>query len=150
MSWSYNFGANPAIDYVRLLIADTDSTHQIFQDEEIQSAYRINANVWQSGMFYSFQNGVATLPSPPTSYLRVAALLLDALASSTARLAGIMKILDVQADTSKASAALRTQAQEYRTVEDESGAFVIIEMVHDRFTFAERFWKQVQRTSAPS
>lgn len=158
MSFSYHGcdGTQDNIDFVRVLIPDTTefdpqgNRAYLFEDSEILGFYRINANVFQSSMFYSPPAGVASLQTPPTSYLRVAALALDSVAGSAARLAGMMRILDVQADTSKAAQALRAQAQEYRDVEDNSGAIVIIEQVRNWPTFRDRFWKQVQRQVAPA
>ncbi len=144
MSFSYGFGANPAIDYPRLLISDTQDTGHIFEDSEITAATAIVGNVWQSGQFYSGVGG-AYVPSSPVSYLRIAAMLLDSLASNAARLGGITQLLDVKLEISKASQALRDQAQSYRDIDDDSGAFVIIEQVNDNFSFRDRFWKQVQR-----
>ncbi len=147
MSFSYQFGANPAIDYVRLLIADTDPTKIIFQDAEITMATQLQACQFQSAQFFSGAMG-ANLPASPVSYLRIAALLLDALASNQARLSGLVKILDVEMSTRDAAKALREQAQAYRDTDDNAGAFMIIEQVNDTFSFRDRFWKQVQRQQA--
>src|SRR5271170_2358698 len=138
--------SNPQIDYPRLLVADTNSQQPIFQDEEILAAYGIMQSQFQSSMFYSGAGG-RNLPTSPVSYLRVAALLLDAIASNKSRLAGIQQMLDIKIDASKAAAALQAQAQAFRDTDDNSGAFVIIEQVNDYFSFADRFWKQVQRQS---
>lgn len=144
--FTYQMGSNPAIDYPRLLIADTDAAHPIFDDSEITAATRLQACQFQSGMLYTGAAG-ANLPASPVSYLRVAALLLDAIASSKARLSGIAGLLDVRPQMDKAAAALRAQAAEYRQVDDDAGAFVLIEMCNNQWSFAERFWKQVQRQS---
>lgn len=147
MSATYQYGANPSIDYPRLLIADTDTTNPIFQDSEITAAYSIVAAQYQSGMFYSGTTG-ANLPATPVSYLRVAALLLDALASNNSRLSGAVKILDVQLDIGKAAQAIRDQANSYRATDDDAGAFAIIEQVNNEWSFIDRFWKTVQRQAA--
>lgn len=138
--------SNPQIDYPRLLISDTQQLNHIFEDEEIQSAYQIQAAQFQSSMFYSGAQG-RNLPASPVSYLRIAALLLDSLSANKARLASIKQLLDVRLDSSDAAIQLRLTAQEYRDVEDNSGAFMIIEQCNDYFSFADRFWKQVQRQS---
>lgn len=148
MSFSYNLGANPPIDYVRLLISDTQSVNHVFEDEEITSAANITAGVWQSSMQYSGVSGVATLPTTPVNYLRTAAILLDALAANKARLASIKQLLDVKLDSSDASIQLRATAQEYRNVDDDSMAFVIIEQCTNEWTFRDRFWAQWQRTAS--
>lgn len=148
MSFSYNLGANPPIDYVRLLISDTQSVNHVFEDEEITSASVIASSVWQSSMQYSGVDGVGTLPSNPVNYLRTAALLLDALAANKSRLASIKQLLDVRLDSSDAAIQLRATAQEYRDVDDTNMAFVIIEQCHNEWTFRDRFWAQWQRQAA--
>ncbi len=147
MSWTYLVPPNTAIDSVRLLISDTDALHPVFSNEEITLAYSIQGNVFQSAQFYSYPGG-AYIPSSPVSYLRVAALLLNSLASNSARLSGVVQMLDVKLDLSKASAALMEQAKTYREIDDDSGALFIIEQVNDAWSFKDRWWKQVQRQSA--
>lgn len=146
MSFTYNLGANPTIDYPRMLIGDTQPTNHIFEDEEITSAYAIQAAQFQSSMLYSFGAG-QNLPSSPVSYLRVAALLLDALASQKARLA-VANLLDAKTDFQAASKQLHAQAEAWREVEDNAGAFMIIEQCTTTWGFLDRFYKQVQRQQA--
>ena len=146
MGFTYQMGANPTIDFVRMLIGDTQDTNHLFEDEEIQSAYIIQAAQFQSGMMYSGGAG-QNLPSSPVSYLRVAALLLDALASSKARLM-VSKLLDANITPGATAKALHDQAQAWRDVEDNSGAFVIIESCYTSFGFLDRFYKQIQRQNA--
>ncbi len=109
--------------------------------------YEINRLTWQSSMLYSGNAG-SYLPSQPVSYLRIAALMCDALASSRSRILGVQKLLDVtlQADgVQKTASALREQANQWREVDDNSGAFVIIEQCQTSFGFIDRFYKQVMR-----
>jgi hypothetical protein len=157
MSFSYSLGANPPIDFPRLLVSDTVALNHIFEDEEITAATAIQQSFFQSGMFFSGAGptggnviGNFVLPNPPTSYLRVAAFLLNALAANKSRLASIKQMLDVKLDSSDAAIQCRATAQMYLDMDDNSGAFVIIEQVHDYQTFAERYWKQVQRQTAPA
>lgn len=148
MSFSYTAGANPTIDYIRLLISDTKDTAaepHIFEDSEILSFIAISSNVWQSSQQFSGLGGTATLPSNPVNYLRAAALALDSLASNNARLANVMQILDVRLSANLAAQQLRTQAKEYRLIDDESMAFVIIEQCNNEWSFIDRFWRQWQR-----
>jgi hypothetical protein len=147
-SFSYNFcnGTQNMIDFVRLLISDTQPVNYIFADQEIMGAYQIQMSQFQSAQFFSPPQG-QNLPSSPVSYLRVAALLLDSLAANKARLASIKQLLDVKLDSSDASIQLRATAAEYRQVDDDAGAFFIIEQVNDEWSFRDRFWKQVQRQS---
>ena len=148
MSFSYTYGANPPIDYVRLLISDTQDLNHVFEDAEILTFAAITSGVWQSSMFYSGVDGLPTLPSTPVNYLRTAALALDSLAANKSRLASIKQLLDVKLDSSDAAIQLRATANEYRTVDDDSMAFVIIEQCNTYSSFVDRFWKQWQRVSA--
>lgn len=154
MSFSYNLGANPAIDYPRLLIADTtqfasDGTTPIYvyEDEEIQAATRIETSVFQSAQLFSGAQG-RPLPTSVVPYRRIAATLLDALAADTGRLAGIKQVLDVKLDNSDCAIQLRAGAQALRDADDNSGAFFIAEQVNGPFSFIDRWWKEVQRQAA--
>ncbi len=148
MSFSYQFGANPPIDYVRFLIPDTVDENHIFEDSEIVMATTMQSLQWQSGMLYSGVAGVSTLPTPPVSYRRIAALMIDSLANDRARLASVKRILDVELDPATASKMLRDGAQCLRD-EDDAGAFVIIEQVQTGapWSFRDRWWAQIQRQS---
>lgn len=143
MSFSYQYGANPSIDYVRLLVSDTVDSGHIFEDAEITSAAAICRAQFQSSQRYSGSAG-ANLPSTPVAYLRVAALLLDILATNKARLA-VTRLLDTELDFATVSKSLREQAKAYRETDDNAGAFVIIEQCNTGFTFRDRFLKQIQR-----
>lgn len=143
--FTYQFGANPSIDYVRLLIGDTVCDGHIFEDSEIDSAYAIQRATFQSSMFYSGSDG-ANLPNQPVSYLRVAALLLDSIAGNRSRLVGVTKLLDVTlADYGSVARSLRDQANSWREVDDNSGAFMVIEQCGTSWGFMQRFRSQVQR-----
>jgi hypothetical protein len=159
LSFSYGLGlnppvANPPIDYPRLLVSDTKEFASngttriyIFEDAEIQAAALINGAVWQSAQFYSGPAGTY-LPPTPVNYLRTAALLLDSLAANRSRLASIKQVLDIKLDPAVAAKNLKDQAQAYRDADDNSGAFIIAEQVNDQFSFADRWWKQIQRQAA--
>jgi hypothetical protein len=139
-------GTNDQVDFVRMLCSDTVDTNHVFEDTEILGAYRIQAAQWQSGQRYSGTAG-ANLPATPVSYLRVAALLLDALAANKSRLASVKQSLDAKLDASDAAIQLRETAKQYRETDDNSGAFVLIEQVNDAASFRDRWWKTVQRQS---
>jgi hypothetical protein len=79
------------------------------------------------------------------SFLRVAALALSALASNQSRLASITQLLDVHLAPGVAAKALRDQAAEYRAIDDDAGAFAVIEQVNTSWNMRDRFWAQVQR-----
>ncbi len=147
MAFSYQFGANPPIDLPRLLIADTVALNHIFEDSEIQLATLAQTLQYQSGMFWSGSLG-RNLPTAPVAYLRIAAMLLDCIASNKARLSSISRILDINLNTGVSAQALRDQANQWRDVDDNSGAIMIIEQCNDVFSYRDRFWKQVQRQSA--
>ncbi len=145
MAATYSGGANPSIDWPRLLISDTGPTF-IFQDSEIQSAYLINSMQFQSGQFYSGPGG-QNFPTCPSNYLRAAALLLNALASNAARLANVAELLDVKLSGAAAVKALQDTAQRYLDMDDNSGAFFIAEQCQTVWGFRDRFWAQIQRQS---
>lgn len=150
MSFTYQFGANPPIDFPRFLASDrvefdaNQSRVYAFEDQEIVMATTIEASVWMSPQFFSPPSGRATVANPPYSWRRIAANLLDSLAADQARLSIIAKLLDVTINP-QATKAMQAQAAYLRRVDDESGAFVIIEQVNDVFSFRDRFWKQIQR-----
>ena len=144
MAFTYDFASNPTVSNVRLLISDTDSTNYVFEDAEITAAYSIQQSQFQSAQFYTPPAG-ANIPASPVSYLRVAALLLDAMAANSSKLAMFTRILDVEMAPQNAAKMLREQAAQYRTTDDESGAFVLIEQVNNGWTLRQRYWNQVQR-----
>lgn len=149
-TFSYQFGANPPIDYPRLMISDTqqynaDGTQAyVFADSEITAITNIVTLGYQSGMFYSPPAG-ANQPTYPVPYLRIAAALLDCMASNKAKLASIARILDVELDAGKAADFLMKQAQAYRDADDNSGSFMVIEQVNNDWSLLQRYWNQVQR-----
>lgn len=148
MAFTYQGGANPQIDYIRLLIPDTDPTQPIFDDTEIESFYQIQASVFQSGMFFSGQQG-RNLPGTPVDYYRVAALALDVMANNKAKLGAVSKLLDVSLqDIGKLVDAIRSGARAYREQSDDAGSFMIIEQTNTDWSFRDRWWKQWQRQSA--
>ena len=144
MSWSYTFGANPILDYPRMLISDTNPAMQLFQDQEILAAYGIQASTFQSSMFFSGLTG-NTLPSTPVSYFRVAAILLDCLAANKAFLASVKSLPDITLDPASAAKALSEKAKAYREVEDNAGAIMIIEQCATSWATIDRYWAQIQR-----
>ena len=146
MSWTYNFGSNPSVAYVRLLISDTDPTTPVFQDEEILAFIQIQCAQFQSAQFYSppaGQNLPQTLPNIP--YLRVAALAIDSMAVNAGKLAVISRLLDVELDAKNAASFLQSQAKSLRDLDDNSGAFFIVEQVNNDWSLYQRYWNQVAR-----
>jgi hypothetical protein len=144
MAFTYDFATDPTTSYIRLLISDTDSTNPVFEDAEIAAAYAIQGATFQSGQFYTPPSG-NTLPSSPVSYLRVAALLLDAMAANSSKLAMFTRILDVEMKPAEGAKMLREQAKSYRETDDDSGAFMIIEQCSTQFALRQRWWNQAQR-----
>lgn len=151
MSFSYQFGANPPIDYPRMLVSDTQQFQAdgvtrayVFEDQEILSFAQIVGSVYQSGMFYSGLGGQTQLPGNP-SWVRIAAYMLNALAANSARLASVTQILDVKLSPGTAAKSLKDQAQAWLDLDDNSGAFAIIEQVTDDASFQSRWFKQWQR-----
>jgi len=150
MAFTYQYGANPPIDYPRLLCSDTVQTDAqgnrvyAFEDSEIQAATAIELAVFQSSQFYTPPVGLSSLATPPVPWRRIAATLLDSLAANQARLQIIAKLLDVTINP-RASESMAAQAKALRDADDNSGAFVIVEQVNDAFSFRDRYWKEVQR-----
>ena len=153
MAFTYQFGANPPIDYPRMLISDTVETQNgqrvyAFEDSEILAATQIENAVFSSPQFYSGPLGSVSLPAnPPYPWRRIAATLLDCLAANQARIAIVSGILDVKINA-QAAASMRAQAQALRDADDNSGAIMIAEQVNNSFSFRDRYWKTVQRQSA--
>ncbi len=143
-TFTYNFTTAPLVSYVRLLISDTQAPG-IFSDEEIAAFYNIQAAQFQSSMFYSYPAG-QNLPSSPVSYLRVAALALDSMSTNLSRVSSVLQVLDVKLNPN-ASDQMRKDAANYRQVDDEAGAFAIIEQCTTVWGFSDRYWNQVQRQS---
>ena len=57
----------------------------------------------------------------------VAAMALDSMAANSAKLAGVIELLDVKLSMKDASKLLSDKANGYRELDDNSGAFFIIE-----------------------
>lgn len=143
------FTYNPATDLgrTRMLIADTDSAHPIFEDAEVQAALDMqNSNaLYVSG--HAQPTGLSVqVPVSVGSVYRAAALLLRSLAANKSRLAAVVQLLDVRLSPNTAAQALRDTAKEYMEMEQNSGAFAIAEMVvGDSFGARERLFNQVSR-----
>lgn len=146
MSWTFD-PSNVTIYYIRILISDTNPLQPIFSDEEIMAAYGIQASMFQSSMFFSGPMGSITLPSTPVSYFRVAAILLDSMAAGQAFLSGVIALPDIKLNGAAAAKALQDKAQGYRDVEDNAGAFVILEQCKTDWQTRDRYWNQIQRQS---
>jgi hypothetical protein len=144
MAFTYDFDTEPAISYVRLLVSDTNSQNFVFSDAEVTAAFTIQQSQFQSAQFFTPPAG-RNLPATPFSYLRVAALLLDAMASNSSKLAMFTRILDVEMAPQNAAKMLREQAKSYRETDDDSGAFMIIEQVNNGWSLRDRYWNQIQR-----
>lgn len=139
MAFTYQFGANPTIDFPRLIVGDTVDAGHIWEDSEIMAGYQIDvayAIVPMNGQVATNYGG------SPATWRRVAATLLDGLASSRGRLAGALQVLDIKCDLGKASSELREQAKYLREVEDNAGHFASAEMVNDPQQARERVYKQ--------
>jgi hypothetical protein len=95
-------------------------------------------------MLYTGRAG-RTLPATPVSTYRVAALLLDSLASKQSRLSGLTQLLDVGLSPSSAAKSLREQAKAFRDMDDESGSFAVIEQTLTGPGFLQRYFAEVQR-----
>ena len=149
MAFSYDFVTYPELSRVRLLIADTDATKPIFNDDEInQFIYMTSSQAIYASSMAAPTGNVGPVPVQVYSFYRAAAAALDSIAGSRARLASVTQLLDVKLDPSKAAKALHDQAQAWRDLEDNMGHFAIAEQVNDQFGARERVWKQFLRLEA--
>lgn len=152
MSFTYDFNTYPLGSQVRLLIADTDVLNPIFSDDEINQFLFMSSSsgIYTSSQFFPTSFGGGYQGAPVYSVYRAAALALDTLGSLKARLAGVLKVLDVSVDLGKAAAALKAQAKDYRDLAAQDGSFAISEQVFDSFSARERVWKQFLRIYSSS
>ena len=151
-TFSYQFGANPPIDYPRIMISDTQeylpdgvTPGYVFADQEIQAITQVVASPFQSAQFYSPPQGQYLPQGVVMPWYRIAASLLDCVVANKAKLASIKRILDVQLDSSDAAKFLQAQAKVYRDLDDNCGAFYIVEQVPNEWSLVNRYWAQAQR-----
>ena len=151
-TFSYQFGANPPIDYPRIMISDTQqflpdgvTPGYVFADQEIQAITQVVFSTFQSAQFYSPPQGQYLPQGVVMPWKRIAAQLLDCMASNKAKLASIKRILDIQLDSSDAAKWLQAQAKAYRDDDDNCGGFFIIEQVANEWALSQRYWNQVAR-----
>ena len=144
MAFTYDFTTQPVLSMVRLLVGDTVDAGHIWEDAEINAVLQMESS---QGLYIGL-TGYTVVPPQVYSPRRAAAALVDGLASSRGRLAGSLKVLDIQLDLGSAAKSLRDTAQSLRDTEADSGAFAIAEMVENSFTMRERFWNQIARQAA--
>lgn len=150
MSFTYPSG-NYYADLTRLLIPDTNSAQPIFSDDEINLFLQAESS---QSLYVSAQSSPTAFPTTSVYVPQIfspffaAALALSSLAGNAARLAGVLQLLDVKLDQSKASDALRAQANDYRQREIDRGSFAIAEQVTTQFQARERVWAQWLRLYA--
>jgi hypothetical protein len=151
-TFTYQGGQNPPIDYPRLMISDTNqflpdgvTPGYVFADQEILAIEQVVFSPFQSAQFYTPPAGQFLPQGVVMPWYRIAAALLDCMASNKAKLASIKRILDVQLDSSDAAKWLQAQAKSYRDVDDNSGAIFIIEQVNNEWSLASRYWAQIAR-----
>ena len=146
MAFTYGFGANMPRDAVRMLIGDTDSTHPIMDDGEIDMALYVTSSMglYASGQSFATGNQFAS-PTQVYSLWYAAAACLDSMAANKSYLSSVQSLLDVKLDASKAAQELRKTAQDYRDREDNAGHFAIAESVDTVFQARQRTWRQLLR-----
>ena len=142
MSFTYIPGT--PVFYVRSLIPDTNSARPIFSDEELNGYLWLNSSqsLYTSGQAVPTAISVNLTPQV-YSYRRTAAMAIDRIASSRARLAIFEQVLDVKLSAA-AVKGLHDLAESLRE-EDEYGNFAIAESVYDPFSARERAVAQLQR-----
>ncbi len=148
MAFTFSDGNNPIIDYPRLLIPDfidnPPDQPAAFTDGQILAFYQILASQYQSSMFFSGP-AYRNLPQQPVSYLRVAAYALQSLAGQASKVASVTKLLDVSLSPKEAAAALAQRSKDWLEIDDNAGAFAIVEQVCTGWAFQNRFWNQIAR-----
>lgn len=146
---SFTYTPNTFIFAVRSLIPDTNSASPIFSDEEINGFAAINSAIWQSSMYYSYQQGRQSLPLTPQNPFRCAAVALNVLAGNASRLSAVLGLLDVKLNA-QVGDQLRKQAQAWLDMDDNSGAFAIYEQCNTVWAFRDRWIAQLQRQTGGS
>ena len=127
MAATYTAGAS-ARDNVRLLIADTDVTNAVFEDEELDALLVLeSSNVLRGGMA------------------------LETIASSQVQVLKVIRLMDLTTDGAAVSrelraraAALRARADELEAAEDD-GAFDVAEMTVNHFSWRDQVYNQALR-----
>jgi hypothetical protein len=143
MSFTYDFTTARDISTVRLLVSDTDSTKPIFQDDEVTVALQMESS---QGVIVGLTGYNPSIPVQQRySYRRSAALLLNALSADKSRLGGMLKVLDIQIDTTKAASAISQLAKDYIAQEASAGYFAVAEMAINPFSMRERMYNMALR-----
>ena len=122
MSWSYTPGASQK-DTIRFMIADTNAAVPLLQDEEIYAAIA---------------------QEPDTNYC--AALCLDAMANNFIIVLKVGKMGDMSVEGDKVALAMRTSAQNYRTLTDDVPAIGWAEQTLNSNNVEEILWNNALRT----
>ena len=128
MAATYTAGAS-ARDNVRLLIADTDASNAVFEDEELD----------------------ALLVLESSNVLRTAAMALETIASSQVQVLKVIRLMDLTTDGASVSrelraraVALRARADQLEAAEDD-GAFDVVEMTVNHFAWRDQVYNQALR-----
>ena len=128
MTATYTAGVS-ARDNVRLLIADTDVTNAVFEDEELD----------------------ALLVLESSNVLRTAAMALETIASSQVQVLKVIRLMDLTTDGAAVSRELRARAAQLRVRADDleaaedDGAFDVAEMTLNHFSWRDQVYNQALR-----
>ena len=124
----YTYILSTDVGKVRLLIPDNRIDAVMFEDEEIEAFLALETDVRRS-----------------------AALALETIASDQALTLKVVRLLDLQTDGAKVAeslmkraATLRRQAEDAEAAED-GGAFEVIEMVPNMFSYRQRIANEALR-----
>ena len=141
MAWTYDWTNYPNVAKIRLMVGDTDSTAQVFSDEEINGALTAASS---QGIIQGL-SGFTITPTQVYSFGRAAAMLLNSLGSVRARTL-IKRVLDVELDGKSAMSAMKDLGQQYIDQEASAGYFAVSEMVPNQFSMRERLYAMLLRT----
>jgi hypothetical protein len=112
-----------------LLIADTDASNAVFEDEELD----------------------ALLVLESSNVLRTAAMALETIASSQVQVLKVIRLMDLTTDGASVSRELRARAKELRARADQleaaedDGAFDVAEMTVNHFSWRDQVYNQALR-----
>jgi len=124
---AFTYDVTTAAGQVRLLIPDRNAGDYVFEDTEIDAFLSIEGS----------------------NVKRAAAMGIETIASNTAMVLKVIRLLDLTTDGAKTSDALLARAKLLRAQaddEDVAGGFDIAEMVVDDFTYRERLRKEALRS----
>ncbi len=126
---AFTYDVSSTVGKLRLMIADTQESLALFDDEEIDAI----------AAMYADDDGVPSL-------LLAGAQLLEIMAVDSRRTLKVVQVLDLKTDGAAVARAFRQQAAEWRTqAQEEDFDVEIIENLRTGFSWEER-WRRLYAT----